>query len=154
MNFRAAASQAPRGFTLIEVIVMITIGALVAAVVVPFLGTALTRSAEPLIRLRENLAAQAVMNRIDGDYRRRVHQGTLDLEAFRSDPASAIPADEMPAGVGVTATFITYRDDTDALHDVDGDGVCDPIDKGETPTLWVRVTVTVGGQVLRALFGG
>jgi type II secretory pathway pseudopilin PulG len=154
MNRRATASHPVCGFTLIEVIVMITIGALVAAVVVPFVGTALTRSAEPLIRFRESLGAQAVMNRIDGDYRKRVKLGTLDPDAFRSDPAAAIPEDEMPEGAVVSATFISYRGDTDALQDVDGDGVYDPVDKGETPTPVIRVTVTVGSQVLQALFGG
>ncbi len=60
------------GFTLIELIITLTMGAILGAMLVPFLSTALTKSGMPAVRLNETLNLQTTMENITADYRNRV----------------------------------------------------------------------------------
>jgi len=64
-----------KGFTLIEVIVTIIISALVGLVVFVYLGTALTRSHEPIGQVRDLGEAMAVMESITSEYNRYLRSG-------------------------------------------------------------------------------
>lgn len=57
-----------RGFTLIEIIVTLTVAAILATVLVAFTGTALQRAGEPALRLSESYQLQQVMENITGYY--------------------------------------------------------------------------------------
>lgn len=72
------------GFTLLEVIVTLTVGAVLMAVIVPYLGTALSKSGTPLIQLKSALSAYQTMENITADYRRQQADNTLDLVALRT----------------------------------------------------------------------
>ena len=67
------------GFTLIEIIVTLTMGAFLGAMLVPFLSTALTKSGMPAVRLNETLALQTIMENITADYRNRVAGNVITL---------------------------------------------------------------------------
>lgn len=56
------------GFSLIEVIVIIVLAGIAAAVMVPFLGSALTRSHEPIDNLRRAAGLSSQMARVLADY--------------------------------------------------------------------------------------
>ena len=147
------------GFTLIEVIVMITLGGLIASLIVPFIGTALTRSGEPINELAELYQIQQVMEKIAVDYRKRVMDDTLDLNTFQADPTQDFAASETQAlitdtGVTVSATFIDYYDTNGDLNDSDGDGIYDPRDTGGANLGLVMVTVEKDSQSVKAVFGG
>lgn len=64
-----------KGFTLIEVIVTIIISALVGLVVFVYLGTALTRSHEPIGQVRDLGEAMAVMEGFTSEYNRYLRSG-------------------------------------------------------------------------------
>ncbi|MDH3392511.1 MAG: prepilin-type N-terminal cleavage/methylation domain-containing protein [Desulfobulbaceae bacterium] len=72
-------SSAQAGFTLIEIIVTLTLGAILGAMLIPFLTTALTKSGMPAAHLKETLALQTTMENITADYRNRFLGGTLPL---------------------------------------------------------------------------
>lgn len=58
------------GFTLIEIVILIVLAGIVAGVLVPFLGTALTRSHEPLENLSRATGLSSQMAIIVAEYRK------------------------------------------------------------------------------------
>ncbi len=67
------------GFTLIEIIITLAVGALLGAMLVPFLSSSLTRSGTPVLRLNETLVLQTTMENITADFRGRVTKGIITL---------------------------------------------------------------------------
>jgi len=57
-----------QGFTLIEIIVTLTLIAVVAAMVMPYLHTTLSQSSTPMWRLRDSLALKQIMENITQDH--------------------------------------------------------------------------------------
>ncbi len=79
----ANCSTAVAGFTLIEVIITLTVGALLMAVILPYLGTTVTRSGEPLTNLRNTLSIYRTMENMSAEYRSLQAGNTLDLSALQ-----------------------------------------------------------------------
>src|SRR3990172_12818805 len=79
----------PRGFTLIEVIVVIVIPAVLAALLVVFMGTALTRSADPVIQTQNLASAEGTMERISADYMTYLNTGTPSWATFKGNISGA-----------------------------------------------------------------
>ena len=79
------SGNAAAGFTLLEVIITLTVGALLMAVILPYLGTTVTRSGEPLTNLRNTLSIYRAMENMSADYRSRQAGNTLDLVALQGD---------------------------------------------------------------------
>jgi prepilin-type N-terminal cleavage/methylation domain-containing protein len=72
------------GFTLLEVIITLTVGALLMAVIIPYLGTSVTKSSEPLTNLRNTLLIYQTMENMTADYRSMQADNSLDLVALQS----------------------------------------------------------------------
>jgi prepilin-type N-terminal cleavage/methylation domain-containing protein len=72
------------GFTLLEVIITLTVGALLMAVILPYLGTSVTKSSEPLSNLRNTLSIYRTMENLTADYHSQQANSTLDLVALQS----------------------------------------------------------------------
>ncbi len=70
---RGSILKNQQGFTLIELIVTLTVAAVLAAMIAAFTGTALQRSGEPAVRLSETYNLQQVMENITGYYIDVVH---------------------------------------------------------------------------------
>ncbi|NNK94980.1 MAG: type II secretion system protein [Desulfobacterales bacterium] len=73
------------GFTLLEVIITLTVGALLMAVILPYLGTSVTKSSEPLSNLRNTLSIYRTLENMTADYRSQQANSTLDLVALQND---------------------------------------------------------------------
>ena len=71
MDSRTGARQ--RGFTLIEIIVIIVIAGLLGALLVNLLGTQLLRSASPVTTARDAASAEAAMENVVAYYTGRVN---------------------------------------------------------------------------------
>lgn len=56
------------GFTLMEIIITLLLGSLLAAMMIPYISTNLTRSSEPIHRLQNSLTIQQIMENITADY--------------------------------------------------------------------------------------
>lgn len=68
-----------QGFTLIEIIITLALGALLGAMLVPFLSSALTKSGMSASRLKNTLILQTTMENITADYQDRVVGGAITL---------------------------------------------------------------------------
>ena len=56
------------GFTLIEIILTIIVGGILAALVVQFMGTSMVRSTEPVSMVQEAFLLSGIMEKITADY--------------------------------------------------------------------------------------
>ena len=61
MTIRRADTESIAGFTLIEIIVTIVVGAILAAVMVQFMSTAMTHSGDPAAAVRTEADTNTVM---------------------------------------------------------------------------------------------
>ena len=64
-----ASIRSQRAFTLLEVIVSLIVVGIVAAMMVPFLGTAVTRSAESVISAQQHAFLNQVMENISANFK-------------------------------------------------------------------------------------
>lgn len=71
------------GFTLIEIIITLALGAILGAMLIPFLSTALTKSGMSTIRLKETLNLQTTMENITADYRHRILNGPDSIATLK-----------------------------------------------------------------------
>ena len=79
MNYTTPINQNRPGFTLLEVIVAMTLAAIMAAMLVPFMGANMMRSAEPVIMVQRNAALTQAMENIANDYKALMATDTTPL---------------------------------------------------------------------------
>ena len=98
------------GFSLIELIVTLTVAAILATVLVAFTGTALQRSGEPALRLSESYVLQQVMENITAYYIDVVYEDNAltrlynAIEEEDTDPATGFGAYK------ATRSWVYYND--------------------------------------------
>ncbi len=84
MNNTSINNQTRPGFTLLEVIVAVIVASIMGTMLVTYMGTSLTRSAEPVIMVQRNAALTQVMENITSDYRELMAQDQNPLTALTS----------------------------------------------------------------------
>ena len=72
------------GFTLLEVVITLVVAAILMSLIVPYLGSMLTKSGYPLIQLKNSLATFKVMENMTADYLKQQSAGSLDLTSMRT----------------------------------------------------------------------
>lgn len=90
-----------RGFTLLEVVISLVVAAILMAMIVPYLGTALTKSGFPLMQLRTTMTVFQAMENMNSDFRAQQGGGTLDLPAMQNDIGAE--------GANQTNAYGTYK---------------------------------------------
>jgi prepilin-type N-terminal cleavage/methylation domain-containing protein len=60
--------KSERGFTLLEVIITIVIAAILGSFLITFMGTAITRSSDPIFQVQNRATAEGTMEVIVADY--------------------------------------------------------------------------------------
>jgi prepilin-type N-terminal cleavage/methylation domain-containing protein len=76
--------SADSGFTLIEIIVTLTVAGILSVMLVQFIGTSLSRSAAPIISMQEGKDLQAVFENMNADYKRLLITGNAPLNTFKN----------------------------------------------------------------------
>ena len=95
----------PQGFTLVEVIATILVTAILGAIFINFMGTALSKSTQALDVVQGEAAAEAVLERIVADYVLKMNQNfTTALGLVEKD----INVNHV-YGLNVTAVYITFN---------------------------------------------
>ena len=139
------------GFTLIEIIVTITLVAVLAALFVQHLGTAFMRSGEPINLLNQTYEVNQVVEKLTADYKDKVKSGALDLVSFKGGLSSF---DEN--GVVCSGLFLNYRAVDESLFDIAPTDQIYEAQKssgeGATPTNFLLVTVDKNNKSTRVLF--
>jgi prepilin-type N-terminal cleavage/methylation domain-containing protein len=74
-----------RGFTLIEVIITLTVMAIACTMVIIYIGTSFNQSAVPAGLVGRQYALIQQMEVITSEYRNRLSNGTLSLATFKSN---------------------------------------------------------------------
>ncbi len=119
------------GFTLIEIIVTIVVAAILAALMVQFASTAMTRSGDPAAAVRTSADTATVLEGIVSDY----------VKNINTNPNSALASikTSYSSNANVTMTYIDF------------DATGQEEDKGNTPTDTLKVTVQGAGYAVTTL---
>jgi len=135
-----------KGFTLIEIILVIIIGSIISSMFIPFMMTSLMRSSESVQIVNESFQINAVIADLTSDYRKQQQADTLNLQTFYASLATF-----QQNNVALSGKFINFRDGSDLLNDSDGDGIYDPLESATTTSL-LMVTAAKNNQSMRVLF--
>ncbi|HWR02517.1 MAG TPA: prepilin-type N-terminal cleavage/methylation domain-containing protein [Humidesulfovibrio sp.] len=102
-----------RGFTLVEVIVIIVVAGFLGVVVVNLMGTQLMRSGTPLMTAKGAAQAEATMETITAYFSQRVNSGTsgaLDAVAARYPSNATLTMTRNANFEGVDALTVTVTE--------------------------------------------
>jgi prepilin-type N-terminal cleavage/methylation domain-containing protein len=111
------------GFTLIEVIITITLAAILGSFLVTFMGSALTRSADPIVQARHAADSKGKMEKISAAY------------AFYTRPQTPILNRSAAEWTTFTTALTNAGAATEIINDFKGSGFD-----------VIKVTFTVGNQ--------
>jgi len=135
-----------KGFTLIEIIAIIVIGAFISAMFIPFMSTSLMRSGESVNIISDDLHINKVLENLTADYREKVKNDTFDMATFYANLSNFAENE-----VTVSGQYVTFRDSSGNLVDSDADGTYDAL-ISTNPTRILMVTAIKNDQSLRCLF--
>lgn len=134
------------GFTLIEIIAIIVIGSIVAAMFIPFFSTALTRSSEAVNIIKESFQINEVVADLTADYRNKKQSGTLNLQTFYASLSTFEKND-----VTVSGKYLNFRNAGGSLNDADSDGIFDPLESAAATAI-LMVTAEKNTQTMSVIF--
>jgi prepilin-type N-terminal cleavage/methylation domain-containing protein len=92
-----------KGFTLLEVIITITIGAILASFLVAFMGTAITNSSDPLKQVRDLGTSSGNIETASADYASYLTSGVPNWATFKTNTCTGvnIACSTVPSGWGI-----------------------------------------------------
>ncbi len=137
---------ASQGFTLIELIVSLVIVAFVATMLVNFMGTSVTRSAEPVLLARQGAYLNSIMETMTADYNASLLEGTT-LNAFMDRVGNEDSTQTRYSHEDHPYTIVHNR-----LISFDGDPPTD--EKNDPDSYILKVTIDYRGSTLTTLFSG
>jgi prepilin-type N-terminal cleavage/methylation domain-containing protein len=132
MRHKTSIPYAQGGFTLVEIIVTITLASILATLMVQYMGTAMTASSGPVNMVRDGAKMEALLEKIISDYVIRVND----------DPATAplqLMKDDTSYGSNVTMAYIEF------------DGSGNEAVPASTPTNTLKTTVQAAGHSITTL---
>jgi len=142
-----------KGFTILEIIVALTLVAILASIFVQHMSTPLIKSSEPLIRLNETFEINQVVENITSVIRERDKNNTLDLSVLNDEISNGDY--NGPNGVICSAAFLDYRNrliDPPPLIDTNGDTIYETQLSATPPTDFLLVTASKNNQSIKVLF--
>jgi prepilin-type N-terminal cleavage/methylation domain-containing protein len=137
------------GFTLIEMIVTISVAAILGAMFLQIMGTSLTGSVEPLIRVQDQFVVKEVVERTTADYNVLLYGDPDPLGTLKSRIGNT--GDEVVDGD--YGTYTVEYNDYIIFVDGDGDGDYEEFhDEGSGGYTILKVTVSSGDERVTSLF--
>jgi len=125
------------GFTLIEIIVTLTVTAILSVMLAQFMGTSLSRSAEPIVSMQEGMALQSVFESMNADYKQLLLTDNTPLDTFKTRVETA-------------GHYGTYALTDSQYVRFDGNQVEVPCNTPDCRIL--KVTISMGDHSLTSLF--
>ena len=126
------------GFTLIEIIVTLTIAAILSVMLVQFMGTSISRSAEPTLSMQEGMALQGIFENMNAGYKRLLLTDNAPLDTFKTRVDS-----------GFYGTYTVTESDYIIFDNTQVEAPCDP---NITNCKILKVTISMGDHRLTSLF--
>jgi len=137
------------GFTLIEMIVTIIVAAILGAMFLQIMGTNLTGSVEPLIRVQDQFVVKEVVERMTADYDDLLSGDPNTLGTLKGRIGDA--GDDVVEGD--YGSYTVEYNDYIIFNDGDGDGDFDELhDEGSGGYTILKVTVSSGDERVTTLF--
>jgi prepilin-type N-terminal cleavage/methylation domain-containing protein len=137
-----AALRCQRAFTLLEIIVALIVVGIIAAMMVPFLGTAVTRSADAVISAQQHAQLIEVMELITADYKLLSATDATPLATLKTNVGGE--GSNMNNAYGVysviTNRYITFPSGSTVAETADASGNI------------LKVKINYQGYTLTALF--
>ena len=124
------------GFTLIEIIVTLTVAAILSVMLVQFMGTSISRSAQPILSMQEGLTLQGILENMNADYKQLLFTDDTPLDTFKT----RVETDGFYGTYAETATYIEF--DNNQLETACNAQDCKIL----------KVTISVGDHSLTSLF--
>jgi prepilin-type N-terminal cleavage/methylation domain-containing protein len=147
MIFKRSNRWNQNGFSLLEIIVTLVVAALFGTLFIQYMGTSLTKSAEPLINLKATYEAGRILERMTADYRRLLITDTDPLATFKSWIKEGNDSENSPYYGAYTIQAYYF------LFDGEGNEVkVEDEDEDDEEKRILKVAVTSGGKTLTALF--
>ena len=138
------------GFTLIEVIVTLIVAAILGTILVTFMGTTMTGSVQPLLRVQNANTAGQIMENIITDYNK------LNFDDNGAGTTVALSTLKTHVQNGNVSTNTPYYGDYTIVHNdyvlLNSNGTTSPIADGTGDNRTLRVSITKGSQTLTTLF--
>jgi prepilin-type N-terminal cleavage/methylation domain-containing protein len=136
------------GFTLIEIIVTLIVASILGTIVATFMGSTMTGSVQPLLRVQQAGTAGKVMENITTDFNK------LNSEDYTNGTTVALSTlkariDARPATTLYGANYVIAYNDYVVLNN---NGTTAPIADGTGNNRTLRVSITQGSQTLTTLF--
>ncbi len=144
-----AGADSARGFTLIETILVIVVGAMLASLVLQATHQRLQRSVDPLILIKEEGDMENQMALIAAEYRRRLRlgaSGSMDAAAFAAFEGYAKTASNFTA----TGNFVLTAE-TNVVAPLTGSGPNGTVTTA-VPIFRVTLVSPTGERRLRELY--
>jgi prepilin-type N-terminal cleavage/methylation domain-containing protein len=127
------------GFTLVEIIVTLTVSSLLAMLLLQFIGTSVSRSAQPLNAFQEEMMLQSLMESMNADYKHLLLTDMSPLPTFKA----RVEGNHYGVYTVLASDYIAF----DATTHVEI-----PCDVTATDCRLLKIEVASGGQSLTALF--
>ncbi len=115
MKASAFSFSDTNGFTLIEIIVTLTLSSVLAIIIILFMEAGLKRSVEPVVAMQEAFALNSIVENINADYRKLLLTSSTPLAELKTyiengnDPNRASSAGTTYYGTyQYTIKFITF----------------------------------------------
>jgi prepilin-type N-terminal cleavage/methylation domain-containing protein len=97
-----------KGFTLIEVIVTIVVASILGVMFLQFMGTSMTGSVEPVIRVQNAFTIEQVMEKMTADYKKLMVESTTPLATFKTHVENGHNEGNDPYFGPYTGVYINY----------------------------------------------
>lgn len=94
-----------KGFTLIEIIVTLIVASIFGTLLISFMGTQVTNSVVPVVRVRQEYTLNQIMENINADYRKLLLESPDPLGTLRS----SVNAGDYGTYTVVYNNFITFN---------------------------------------------
>ena len=142
MNPSLSKHRNPNGFSLIEIIITLLVAALLGTVLIQYMSTSLTKSAESVIMIQKGYALNHVMESMTADYKNLLLTDTDPLTTFKNYVENGNSAENSPyygEAYTVQTGYIIFNGGNEE-QDLSGDNQI------------LKVTITLNEQSLTALF--
>jgi prepilin-type N-terminal cleavage/methylation domain-containing protein len=130
--------SASAGFTLVEIIVTLTVSSILVVLLLQFIGTSVSRSVQPLTAFQQETALQSLMENMNADYKYLLLTDPSPLVTFKA----RVESNHYGTYTVLASDYIAF----DAAHT---ETACDAT---SDDCRLLKVTIASDGQSLTALF--
>lgn len=137
------------GFTLIEIIVTLIVASILGTIVATFMGSTMTGSVQPLLRVQHANTAGQVMENITADFNKL---NSDDIGNGTTIALSTLKTNILSGSTNSTYYGATYAIAFNDYVVLNSNGTTAPIADGTGNNRTLRVSITQGSQTLTTLF--